>query len=285
MEAKAIGIKVPSYFPVPLARVSLRGRPTIMSELHAVNAVTNERISIEEAARRLHDHLYPTCDCLLLAGSFVRGEATASSDLDIVVLYADLPHAYRESLMWEGYPVEVFVHSPPTLRYFFEKVDGPSGAPMLMQMVVEGREIPKATPLSAEMKQVAQAVLQAGPPPLTSEEIEGRRYNITDLVNDIRTPRSRAELTATGAQLYEKLADFYLRAHNLWSASGKMIPRKLHRHSPEIWSQFDVAFEALFCQGDPNLVVALAEEILVRCTSRGFLFEGYHLDAPADFKL
>ena len=241
------------------------------------------RISPREATQSLFAQRYPNADCLLLSGSIVRGEATVTSDLDIVVLYADLPHAYRESLMWEGYPVEAFVHSPQTLRYFFEKLDGPSGFPLLMQMVSESIEVPLATPLSTAAKHAANATLLGGPPPLTPHEHQQRRYGLTDLIDDIRAPRSPQELTATGAQLYGHLADFYFRSQNLWSARGKTIPRKLHQHSPEFAPRFIAAFEALFVGTNPLPVIALAEEILE--PSGGFLFEGYHLDAPPNFCL
>lgn len=244
----------------------------------------DSRITPLEVARTLCAQLHPECDCLLLAGSFVRGEATVSSDLDIVVLYPELPQAYRESLFWEGYPVEMFVHDPQTLRYFFEKFDGPTGFPLLMQMVCEGIEIPRPTELSSAMKRLAQTVIETGPPVLATDELAQRRYEITDLVDDIRTPRSREELTASGALLQGQLADFYFRSQNLWSARGKTIPRKLRQHSPEFSVRFGTAFDALFKQGETELVIALAEEVLKMCGG-GFLFDGFRRDAPADFKL
>lgn len=241
------------------------------------------RIAPQDAASQLFNRLHSQADCLLLAGSFVRGEATDYSDLDIVVLYPHLPHAYRESLTWEGYPVEMFVHDPQTLRYFFEVMDAPTGFPRLMQMVSEGIEVPGPTLLSAQAKQLAQTVLTAGAPPLTTAQLESRRYQITDLVEDIRAPRSPDELRASGAQLYGLLADFAFRSQNLWSATGKTIPRKLHQCSPKLAKRFSAAFDSLFVTGDPQPVVKLAGEIVAHCG--GFLFEGYRLEAPADFRL
>ena len=118
---------------------------------------------------------------------------------------------------------------------------------------------------------------------MTAHEMKQYRYGLSDLIDDIRAPRSPQELTATGAQLHGKLADFYFRSQNLWSARGKTIPRKLQQHSPEFTCRFAAAFEALFVAHDPRPVVALAEEILE--PSGGLLFEGYRLDAPADFQL
>ncbi len=45
---------------------------------------------------------YPDADAALLTGSNARGDATAGSDLDLIVLYAKLPRSRRESFMFEG---------------------------------------------------------------------------------------------------------------------------------------------------------------------------------------
>ena len=45
----------------------------------------------------------------------MRGQATETSDLDLVVVYERLEAAYRESFVHGGWPIEVFVHDPETL--------------------------------------------------------------------------------------------------------------------------------------------------------------------------
>ena len=72
---------------------------------------------------RIRQQRYAGADVILLAGSVVRGQGTATSDLDLVVLFERLPQAYRESLHADGWPVEAFVHDPDTLRYFFLEHD------------------------------------------------------------------------------------------------------------------------------------------------------------------
>ena len=104
---------------------------------------------------------------MFLAGSLVREEGTPYSDLDLVVVFKRLPTAYRESFHFQGYPVEAFVHDPETLNYFFTEVDRPSGIPSLMQMVVEGVEVPDTTSPALRLKQLAESVLAMGPPALT----------------------------------------------------------------------------------------------------------------------
>jgi len=75
--------------------------------------VDNRIIGVANAIR---SDRYPDAVAVFAAGSIVRGEGTASSDLDLVVVHASLPCAYRESFRFDGYPVEAFVHDDLTRR-------------------------------------------------------------------------------------------------------------------------------------------------------------------------
>jgi Nucleotidyltransferase domain len=225
---------------------------------------------------------YPDASVIFLAGSIVRGEGTPFSDLDFVVIFNKLPAAYRESFYFQGFPVEAFVHDPETLNYFLYEADRSSGIPSLAQMILEGVEIPKPNELSQSLKKLAASVMELRPPKLSEEEIRKSRYNITNLVDDIRQSRSKAELVASGTELYEALADYYFRVNNLWSAKGKSIPRILEQTDTELGQRYCTAFEELFSYGKPEKVITLAEEILD--PNGGFLFDGHRLDAPADYR-
>ena len=78
---------------------------------------------------------HPSAEFAFLSGSIVRGEETPYSDLDIVVVYKELPNAYCESFYFRGFPVETFVHTPETLNYFMFEVDRPSGFPVMQNMI------------------------------------------------------------------------------------------------------------------------------------------------------
>src|ERR671921_773911 len=119
------------------------------------------RVSPEEAARAVWRERYAGARVLFLGGSVMRGEATAASDLDVVVVYERLPNAYREAFVYGGWPVEAFVHDAGTLEEFFE-VDRRRGLPSLMSMVWEGLEIPEASEFSGGVKRCAREVLEAG---------------------------------------------------------------------------------------------------------------------------
>ncbi len=240
----------------------------------------NERII--DVANAVRSDRYEDAVAVFAAGSIVRGEGTPFSDLDLVVVYGQLPCAYRESFRFGGYPVEAFVHDPATLEYFFVEVDRPSGVPALAQMVLEGIEVPKPSATSQELKRRARSVVDAGPPALDSDSERRMRYFVSDLLDDLRAPRSRHELIGAGARLFELLADYHLRRRGLWSATGKAIPRVLQQTDASLCAVYCDAFEELFARGDPQAVIRFAEGLLRE--SGGPLFDGYRADAPPTWR-
>jgi predicted nucleotidyltransferase len=230
------------------------------------------KLSPEEAARGIFKERYEGARVLFLGGSVMRGEATPTSDLDIVVVYERLPNAYREAFVYGGWPVEAFVHDVETLEEFFGR-DRRRGLPALMSMVWEGVEVPGASEFSEGWKRRARELLDAGPPPWDEEELALRRYRLTDWADDMRHPRSAEELVATGAWLYQDAAEFYFRTRGLWSAHSKTIPRRLREADAAFAEKFLRAFEALFADKRPEPALALVAELLE--PFGGFFFEGF----------
>jgi predicted nucleotidyltransferase len=232
---------------------------------------------IRKVTDRIYSSRYPGARVIFLAGSIVRGEGTPYSDLDLVVIYDSLPNSFRESFIFQNLPVEAFVHNPETLDHFFYNVDRPKGSCSLAQMVVEGIEIPGPCELSLSLKQKADNLIKLGPPVLSESEIERMRYQITDIIDDMRHPRSKEELVGSGAELYGVVANYFFRTKNLWSARGKAIPRYLKRADQRFYEQFCSGFEELFVAGKTEKIIALVEELLK--PDGGFLFDGYRLEA------
>ena len=237
---------------------------------------------IVAVATAIRGERYAECSALFLAGSLVRGEGTAHSDLDLVVIFPALKCAYRESFTFAGYPIEAFVHDPETLEYFFVEVDRPSGIPTLPQMVAEGFEIPEPSDISRILKRRATAVLELGPPPLDVQDEARLRYTITDVLDDLRAARSYEEVLGSGSQLFDALANYHFRSKGLWSARGKAIPRGLMREDPALCSSYCRSFEHLFKTGDPSQVIGLTQDLLRR--HGGLLFDGYKSEAPLGWR-
>jgi len=233
--------------------------------------------------RALLAERYPSAAVAFLAGSVMRGDHTSTSDLDVVVVFRQLPNAYRESLVRAEWPVEAFIHDTETLRYFCEEDCRRVGVPSLPAMISEGIELPRSSELSIELKRHANALLEAGPVPWGPREINDSRYGITDLVEDMKAPRSPDELVASATRLYPLVADHYLRSRRMWSARGKSVPRRLDAVSPTFGAQFRAAFREVFASGATERVIELCAEVLA--PDGGWLFAGYTIHAPSDWRI
>ena len=235
-----------------------------------------------KAAEAVRQQMFPDAGALFLAGSLVRGEGNEHSDLDIVVVYEHLSAAYRNSFTFARWPVEVFVHDPATLAYFFVEFDKKRGVPSLATMISEGVELPGPTKLSTSCKKMANTLLAQGPEAWDQTDTDASRYAITNLVDDIRRPRSYIELIAIGTELHRALATHVFRTRGMWSASGKMIPRQLESAVPEIAKIWQDCFTTLYKAGDSDNLVSMVEKLLE--PDGGFLFEGYSQVVPASWR-
>jgi len=246
------------------------------------NRMTRATHSPLYVTKELFETRYQGAEAIFVAGSVVRGEATTYSDLDLVVIYPKVPVAYRESFLHREWPVEAFIHDSQTLEYFFKNIDPQIGRATLAEMIAEGHEVPGATPLTGQLKAMASAAVQQGPPALSSEEIEDRRYHISELIDDLREPKNRGELIATATAVYCDLADFYFRGRRGWTGTGKSILKRMRKADPAMVRRYSESFEELFNTGQTARVIELAKDILA--PYGGFLFEGYRRDVPSTRK-
>ncbi len=234
-----------------------------------------------EAAHAVLDR-YPEADSAFLAGSVVRGEATPSSDLDIVMLFEHLDHAFRESFFEADWPVEVFAHDRETIEYYFLEEDRASGIGSLMWMVHDGIAIPDATPLNVAVKARALELIREGPIPWDKAALDYSRYTLTNLVDDLLDARNADEERAILTACYSVVSHHILRSRGNWSATGKMIPRRLHALDPAIASAFNTAFAAAF-SGNVESLVKFVDSTLEGVGGR--LFDGYRADAGTEKRL
>lgn len=224
----------------------------------------------------------PEVIAAFLAGSVARGRATAGSDIDAVIVYGHVEAAAREAHERQGVTVELFLHDPDTLAWFWNQ-DRKAGKPSLARMVANGLPIAGTPDIIEELKRQAGAVLDAGPPALTQEELSTRRYSITDLGADLVPDRTTAERLALGARLYTELADFTVRAAGVWSGSGKGLARALTRQNPMLGAAFEQAFMQLFTTGDSAAVQSLIDLCLEPYGGR--LMAGDRRQAPVDWRI
>lgn len=137
-----------------------------------------------EAARAVVEEQHPGARTAFLGGSVVTGRRTATSDLDVVVLLHGAPAPYRESLQYADWPVEMFVHTEATWHAYIER-ELPTRRSPLLWMCAAGLLLFDTDGLGARLAAHARKLTAAGPPPAPAEEVDDRRYAITDLLDDL----------------------------------------------------------------------------------------------------
>ena len=68
--------------------------------------------------QKLIQEKYKEAKAIFWAGSVSQNQGTDSSDLDLVIVFESLTHAYREACVYDGWPIDAFIHDLNTLRYF-----------------------------------------------------------------------------------------------------------------------------------------------------------------------
>lgn len=236
-----------------------------------------ERIEAIRAARLVAEERYPACGTLLLAGSVVRGQATETSDLDLVVVTVHSEAPFRESFLAHGWPVEAFVHTRASLTRFFAS-DAQLRIPSLPSMCAEGVTVRDRDGLAGAIKAEAQALLDRGPEPLTAREIEAARYALTDRLDDFLGTMFRGEGIVVAADLATLAAEFVLAYYQQWSGHGKWLVRALRQFDPECAAWMRKALEMYCKDGTKEELVAFAEAALAPAGGR--LFAGFRRAAP-----
>lgn len=231
-----------------------------------------QRVAPDVVAQQIAQR-YPGADAIFLAGSIVRGDGTATSDLDIVVVTAhDKKAPYRESLILEQWPVELFVHTVESLECFFQR-DIAERNPSLPQMCIEGILVTPPSELSQSIKDRAHALFNQGPSPLSEFDIVQYRYAITDLLSDLEGSVSTIEIPFILNRLLTLAIEAYLGYCRAWSGRGKWLWRALLRENPTAATHLA---EALQVEDSPIQIKNWIEKTVLKPLG-GPLFEGYYL--------
>ena len=240
-----------------------------------VNGVVGDgnKLNPVEAARLFVNKHFPHCEGALLAGSVIRGEATETSDLDIVVFDKQFHTSYRESMIDFGWRIEIFVHNLTSYKdYFFS--DCERARPSMPRMVAEGM-ILKDRGAIGSIKEEAKELLDKGPKEWPTELVNTKRYFITDALDDFIGCNSRAEAIFIANSLAELVSEFVLRTNKRWIGASKWIVRSLRHYDIEFTNQFVEAFDEFYKNEDKQKIIQLVDEVLEPHGRR--LFEGFSL--------
>lgn len=223
-----------------------------MNDLKKGNAI--------EAAQQLIAQYFPHCDGALLAGSVVRGEATETSDLDIVVFDHTRMTSYRESIIAFGWAIEVFVHNLTSYKQYFHE-DYKRARPSMPRMVSEGIVL-KDNGILDGIKNEAKLLLDKGPEEWTEQTIKIKQYFITDALDDFIGCSNKAEELFIANALAELVSEFVLRTNRQWIGHSKWVVRALLQHDEAFTLHFIQAFDIFYKTGNKQHIIQLVNNVL-----------------------
>jgi hypothetical protein len=221
-----------------------------------------------DAARALVAERFPDAIQAWLAGSTTTGGATKTSDLDITVLRDD-GEVYRESVLYAGWPVELFVHTPASVHHFVAK-DLQRRHPTMARLVASG------VPLLGEggggdVRRQCEEVLEHGPGPVPPEDLELMRYGLTDLLDDLADVGPGPEAAAVAIGVWRATAELALAHAETWCGTGKWLVRELRsldeRDGSHLTTALDTSLRRALA-GEPGSLVSVADDVLERCGGR-----------------
>jgi hypothetical protein len=245
-----------------------------------VSVFTSEQ-ALSYAAELLAER-YIGAEFCIAAGTIVEAEnATAHSDLDLVVLFPELKCAYRESLLHRSMPVEAFVHDHETIQAFMDR-DHRNAHPVIIHMIATGTVVGGSTETSRRLQKYARSLLDSGPEKSAAPKMKALRYAASELIEDLRDKRPPHEVRAILYSLYNSLSELRLRQSRSYIATGKHLARALWACDPSFAETLDRVMVAghaarIGCEQIAQLVALLD-------TLGGQLFDGYRQDAPAEMR-
>lgn len=177
---------------------------------------------------------FPAAAIVIIGGSTARGTRTATSDVDLLVIgdeiFADEGSSLAATYEFEDEVFEVFAY---THDGFNKWACGgiAQHRPVIVHMLLEGAPVRGGESLT-ELRSRWRESIDAGPD-VPRQELDLRRYAITDLVDDLRDARDSLEQHLIAFTLFEKMAEFMLLSNHQWIGTGKYLPRRLRAWNAE----------------------------------------------------
>lgn len=191
---------------------ALRGRPLALESIPApgeaafpeayAQVMTSVLDRALSSARAFVAEAHPEAAASALAGSVALGRGTMTSDLDIVVFYDDRRASFAETLRHDGWLIESFVYGPDGIDEWFA-LEVKERRPLALDMWSTGIALVDNA-AAAWLRGRAQAIIAAGPEPLSASEHADLRYALTAAIDDLHGDPEPSEEFAITADVYKR---------------------------------------------------------------------------------
>ncbi|PPF44103.1 hypothetical protein C5B85_10685 [Pseudoclavibacter sp. AY1F1] len=188
-----------------------------------------------EVAAAFVAECFPRAEIAVLAGSSATGRRTATSDIDLLLIgpeamFDDGRTSLAASMAYEREVIELFSYTEADFARWVRS-DLSGHRPVLLSMLQEGLPVRGGTQLAA-LRDHWRPIIEAGPQ-VSEHELATRRYEVTDLLDDLRDASDVLEQRVTAGLLFDKTAELILLTNGRWLATGKHLVRALRAWDPE----------------------------------------------------
>jgi hypothetical protein len=224
-----------------------------------------------EAAAAFTNRCFPECLAAFLAGGSSRGEATITSDLDVVIVTPQEGPFRWATFRERGWPVEAWFLTPHTYCAAFAD-DAKRRWPLLPEMCRDGFILRDRDGLAQRIKDEAATLLDQGPDPLSEAEMDQYRFDLTSMLEDLEGSRDPTEALLFAGGIFHVTATILLASHRRWLGQGKWLIRAPRDLDPKQAQELTAALHTLSRTGDRGKLVQVAGAVLDQVGGR--LFEG-----------
>ncbi len=180
---------------------------------------------------------------------------------------------YRETLRYDGWLCELFVHDAASFEEFTKQEIAQRRSPLL-QMCADGATLLSRDGTAETYQALARERLEVGPPPLSEAESTQLRYALTNLLDDFDDAIDRAEFLFIATQLFVKASELALSSNNQWTGTGKWMARRLAASDPLVLERLSTGYDDAIGTNKRGALRTIVTEILD--AAGGPLAEGYH---------
>jgi hypothetical protein len=210
-----------------------------------------------EAAKKFLEKYHPDCLAAALCGSVARGDATPTSDLDILIIDRKEIPFQRKTFEDFGWTIEAFVGSQ---EFNNEKLQRPktNHVPSYLTSWAESIILKDEHNIAQTLKEKASKILQQGPDQLTPPEVAVYQKVITEWLDDFIDSKSYRHALFVVYDVFTKTVELLLARNKQWLGERKWLFRALQNSKLPIADQLISALEHFYRTGEKdNLVKAI----------------------------
>jgi len=211
--------------------------------------------ALRQAVAFILDHVSDVI-AIVACGSILRGNPSASSDLDIYVLREKLERQ-RVQRWFNGVPAEIFINPPGQVQKYIDQ-ERQDGRPITAHMLATGQVVLALGDTLSELQALAKDALSAHPDP-SAERLVTARYMAAlrfEDATDIWEAQPEAAKMILNIAVYDMLRYYYLGVNQFFPRDKDLLValETLDPHLSDLAQRY-------YSESSPDCIIDIAHQI------------------------